>query len=805
MRSKPALPLSELARFRGGALGKVVLVAITIIPMLYAGLLVWANLDPANRLDNVTAAIVNEDEPVTLTGEDGDEQIVPLGRTLAGELTSNDEGNNWDWVLTDADDARDGLEDGTYAAVITIPKDFSANATSTSGDDGTQAQQAVLSVQTNDGANILTGNITRLISDAATRTLSGSVTQTYLENVYVGFNTIHDQISTASDGATQLADGTSQLADGAADLDSGSTELAEGLTTLSDGASSLASGNADLASGAGSLSDGNAQLAQGAGSLSTGLSTLDAQASALPDQATALADGGASAAAGADELATKLAQFQTATAGLPDQAAQLDQSTQQILGAVQDTLVPGASELSAGAADLSAGVNTYTGTVATMQTSICSTLGAAPTVDPRLTAMCQYVAALTAQNATLQAGATGVAAGASALSDGLSVTTDPQQPSLLDALTQLQQQGTAPLAANAPAISTGVADAATGAATLSAGVGQLAAGTAAIADAAPALVGGIDQATSGAATLSSGAAQAADGASALAGGADRAAAGAQSLSAGAQSARTGAQSLSEGASALSDGADTADSGAQELADGLTSGVDSIPTYTDAEIANLSEVAATPVTDDVTRINEVASYGYGLAPYFMSLAAWVGAMALYMILRALPQRAIASTAPSWRVALAGFAPGAVLSVAQAVLMVTIVRYAVGVEAADLVGLFVFAVVVGLTFTAINQALIAAFGTAGRFLGLILICLQLTSAGATYPIGTTPGFFQALHPYLPMSYSVQGFRSLIAGGGLGVGQGYVVLAVWFLIAVVVSVVAAGKQQKWTVDRLHPELVL
>ena len=54
------------------------------------------------------------------------------------------------------------------------------------------------------------------------------------------------------------------------------------------------------------------------------------------------------------------------------------------------------------------------------------------------------------------------------------------------------------------------------------------------------------------------------------------------------------------------------------------------------------------------------------------------------------------------------------------------------------------------------------------------LQLTSAGGTYPVQTSPGFFAAIHPFLPMSYVVDGLRRLITGGDLGrVWQGCVVL--------------------------------
>lgn len=106
----------------------------------------------------------------------------------------------------------------------------------------------------------------------------------------------------------------------------------------------------------------------------------------------------------------------------------------------------------------------------------------------------------------------------------------------------------------------------------------------------------------------------------------------------------------------------------------------------------------------------------------------------------------------------------------------------------------------------QFLGARFGPAGRVLVLAMLMLQLTSAGGTYPIETSPGFFNAVHPYLPMSYVVEGLRHLITGGGTE--------AVWRACAVLLAVTAgalaltaatARRKQVWTVDKLHPEIAL
>src|SRR5690606_28359077 len=103
------------------------LVGVLLLPALIGGILVTALQNPTDRLEAMTAAVVNLDEPVTIDG-----QYTPLGRQLAAGLVegSEDLGSNLTWVISNEDDAAKGLGDGTYQAVVTIPASFSADATS---------------------------------------------------------------------------------------------------------------------------------------------------------------------------------------------------------------------------------------------------------------------------------------------------------------------------------------------------------------------------------------------------------------------------------------------------------------------------------------------------------------------------------------------------------------------------------------------------------------------------------------------------------------------------------------------------
>src|SRR5690606_32349169 len=118
-------------------------IGVLLLPVLIGGVLVAALYNPVERLEAMNTAVVNNDEPVTVDG-----QMVPLGRQLtAGLVEGSDElDSNLTWTISNDDDAAAGLADGTYNAVVTIPSNFSAAATSTA--PGGTPERATIEVTT---------------------------------------------------------------------------------------------------------------------------------------------------------------------------------------------------------------------------------------------------------------------------------------------------------------------------------------------------------------------------------------------------------------------------------------------------------------------------------------------------------------------------------------------------------------------------------------------------------------------------------------------------------------------------------
>ncbi|MBV1938121.1 YhgE/Pip domain-containing protein [Streptomyces sp. BV286] len=296
-------------------------------------------------------------------------------------------------------------------------------------------------------------------------------------------------------------------------------------------------------------------------------------------------------------------------------------------------------------------------------------------------------------------------------------------------------------------------------------------------------------------------------------GAGKVAKGAKTLHTGLGTAKKGADDLDSGVGRLGTGADDLEGGMYKLVDGsgklaggLHDGAGQIPDYDKKDREQRTEVMADPVRLASKDLHKAPNYGTGFAPYFIPLSLWVGAMVAYMLIPPLNRRALAAGASAWRIALAGWLPVAALGVLQTVALMSVLHWAVGLEPVRAAGTVGFLFLVTACFAAIVQWLNARFGAAGRILVLAFLMLQLTSAGGTYPVQTSPGFFNAIHPFMPMSYVVDALRRLITGGGLGpVWQACAVLAAFTLGALALTAVSARRRQVWTLDRLHPELSL
>ncbi|MBN2821706.1 MAG: YhgE/Pip domain-containing protein [Coriobacteriia bacterium] len=734
---------AEIKRLLGDRRVRMATVVITLVPLLYGALYLWAFWDPYQGLEDLPVALINEDQAVMVDGESLD-----AGAGLVDELLDR---KTMGWDVVSAKTAQAGLEDGTYYLSLTIPAEFSADLATANSEDPTPAH---LEVVEHESANLLASQIGNTVFSEVRAAAAANASEAYLDTIFLGFSEMNGSLTEAALGASDLASGLAGARDGA-------NELASGLGTAHAGGVELSSGLSDLAAGAVTADAGAAQLDGGLGALSVGLSDADEGATSLSTGADYLATKTAALSAGLTQISDGSAYMASSASALNTGAAQLNAGVAQAATSV--------GTASSGAADVHSGTSAVVGLLqaylaanpsAAGDATFAQALGYAQATDQGASDLQTGLESGVASFSALVAGAEQVADGASQLSDGAAL-----------------------LSQNVAEASTGASLLANGATSLSSGAVELAAG--------------ISTANSGATALSAGA-------SALSAGTSDLAAGASLASSASGELVSGLALLDSGAAELAEGLTPAIDGSIELADGLTAGAADVPLYDDETRAANAAMMSDPVVLDVDAMDAVPNYGTGFSPYFIPLALWVGALMAFFIATPLPPKPIEERRNPVVVALAGFWPAALIGVAQAVVMLLVLQFGLGLEPRSALMLYGFTALSAVTFVAVLQWLSGAFGAIGKFLSIVLLMLQLTSSAGTFPLETAPGFFKAINPYLPMTYVVSGLRQAVSGGDWSaMGQSALVLGAFTIASLALTSITARRARTWDAERLKPAL--
>nr|WP_137625422.1 YhgE/Pip domain-containing protein [Lactiplantibacillus pingfangensis] len=328
---------------------------------------------------------------------------------------------------------------------------------------------------------------------------------------------------------------------------------------------------------------------------------------------------------------------------------------------------------------------------------------------------------------------------------------------------------------------------------LKSGASQLAAGTAQLNQQVPTLVSGVSQ-------LFNGSKQVTGGLQTLNGKVPALVTGVQQLDTGAGQLNTGLQTLqgstgqlTSGVQQLADGASQLDansakllSGNKKIKDGnatlaksLKSGADTV-NATPLKNSN-AQMFATPSKLTHSNYSYVPNYGHALAPYVLSLALYVGAIVFNF---AYPIRRMSDddgTPTQWF--LSKVAVGAPVAVLMA-LIECVALLIVGLKPISMAGYFTTAIMIALASMFIVMFLSMLFDNPGRFVAMVLLMLQLGGSGGTFPMEITNHFFNVIHPFLPLTYSILAFRQSLTGGwGNGTFvSSIVILAIFAIVSLI-----------------------
>lgn len=329
----------------------IVLVFIIAIPAIYTTLFLGSMWDPYGKLDELPVAVVNLDEPVEYEGE-----TLNVGQKLVNKLK---EDGSLCFNFTDADQAERGLKNGTYYMVITVPKNFSENATTLMD---TVPKKMELDYKTNPGTNYIAMKMSETALEKIKTSVAQEVTKTYAETIFDKISEAGDGMKDAADGAGEIYDGTEKLSDGNKTISDNLKTLSEGTLTFKDGTSELKVGLSSYLDGVNQLSDGSTTLANGATSLLTGALKLNEGANSLSDGTKTLTSGTATLESGAKTLESGLKTYTDGVKQANDGAAALNANSSALTAGAQQ-LTAGNEQLSSGSSQLLAGLNLMSSTV----------------------------------------------------------------------------------------------------------------------------------------------------------------------------------------------------------------------------------------------------------------------------------------------------------------------------------------------------------------------------------------------------------------------------------------------------------
>lgn len=261
------------------------------------------------------------------------------------------------------------------------------------------------------------------------------------------------------------------------------------------------------------------------------------------------------------------------------------------------------------------------------------------------------------------------------------------------------------------------------------------------------------------------------------------------LASGSSQLLAGTNQLTASSAALNDGAAQISGGTSTLASALTSAAQRVSVQPTGEAT--AKQLAKPVDTNHNETADVPNYGYALSPYVLSIGLYVGALVFNVIYPVRRLYANPRSSRSWWYAKMSVAFA--VAIGQALVLDAIMVMGLGLHP-DQPGKFILlSIITSLTYMSIVSFLSIALDNVGRFLAMLLLVLQLGAAGGAFPILLSSGFFQAVNPLMPMTYSIYGFREAISSG---IGTH----AYWSSLLVLVAIGVAANLMLLTALRIH-----
>lgn len=787
---------------------QIVLVALILIPSIYTVVFLGSMWDPYGNSGDLPVAVVNKDKAV----EYNDKKL-DVGDQLVKKLKDND---SLDFHFVNSKEANKGLKDGDYYMVITIPSNFSKNATTLLDKN---PKKMVLNYTTNPGTNYVASKMDDSAIAKIKAEVSASVTKTYAETIFTSIGTMSDGFAEASDGTQQLSDGMTQLEDGNKTISDNLKVLASSSLTFKDGTNTLTKGLKDYTNGVVTVNNGIYQLKTGVSDYTSGVSQALVGANQLVENNTELNAGVKALGEGAEKLVSGNQQVVDGVKKLQENL----ETSKKTMAASQDSL----TQLSDGKTSL----DNYATLIKTLNAS-----GDAQKqgIASKLLTSGMSRAEIDAYGLTnyfpvdkYKDGVASYMDSVATYTTGASTAINTLSSSTKSSLKDLDVALNGGTLTDGTKVPTGLVS---GTQTVQAGLNEVNAKVnggkyvtvdndgnikQVTVDSKDALVAGVQAYTAGVDSLQKGLTQIADNNTALTSGVDQLTSGTSTLVSNNATLMNGANQLSDGAGQISGGASKLAAGSDTLGDGIKSAADGVTTLNDALKSGAEEskidstdkttdMVATPVETSHKEISKVENNGHAMAPYMMSVGLYVTCLAFALMYPI--RHGIKKAENAWKYWASKATVMYTVSTLAAIVMVTALRLINGFEPVNLDLTYLLAILVSAAFMSLVMLLSLTTGFIGDFLLLVFMIVNLGGSAGTYPLDTGPAIYKAIHKFVPYTYSVDGFRKTISMTAPSISVEIAVFAGILIVCSLLTVVYfkyKNKEDKHTIPQMFEEV--
>ena len=734
----------------------IIFIVVMLIPLIYSFFYLKSYWNPYGNLSDMQIAVVNLDK-----GKDDKNQ----GNEFVQSLKDSD---TFKICEVGKDEAQEGMKKGKYYATIEIPENFTECLESASTEE---KQIAQVTYSPNQATNYLATQIVNSAVKTIELNLQSKIDKEIIANLASKLNEVPDSLQEISDGADTILNGTESLNDGIKQISDGTNTLSNSYKEFDQGVNSAYTGSKSLNSGISQVSDGVESLENGGKSLDSAIDQINQGADQLSSQGaegiTALASGANDLNEGAKNLSEGAIAYVKGTEDLADGTLSYVESNAKIIE-FTSAYVDGVNKLNENNKELLNALAQY----------------GANSSDETLKGMAQKAQALlnsktngvntfdylTTTGNSIKAGETSLAA---------------YHKKLITGAKELKASGT------------GIT---TGANKLYAGTQSLVSGTS-----------DLGKITNGIQSLKSALTQVKQGTTSLNNGIKTLQNGTTKLSEGSSSLETGLEKLNSSSSTVDNALETLKNGSKTAYDGsnqLVEGVQTFKTSIDEGLQDtkeqlkslngIEEFGENPVEFKTEEYGKVDSYGIAFTPLFLCIGLWVGALMAYVVLYYDHDERFGIFGMNEKNKILQNLIYLGLGAVEGLITGWLLKAGLGYEVQNIALYYGASILIGITFMSIIQFLIRNFGDIGKFLALIILVLQLAAAGGTFPIETIDKGFQAVSPYLPMTYSIKLLREILVptasnfkGTYIGILVG--IIAVTMLITFVVDIINKRKSEE------------